>query len=83
MYCDCHIHMALDGSDWKAALARHKTAPDEAFIRATLKNYQALGFVFRADAGHEYGTIEKKGFRKLVVEQDGKPVIVPNPKWEK
>ena len=44
MYCDCHIHMALDGSDWKAALARHKTAPDEAFIRATLKNYQALGF---------------------------------------
>ena len=21
MHCDCHIHMALDGSDWKAALA--------------------------------------------------------------
>ena len=42
-----------------------------------------LFFVFRADAGHDYGTIEKKGFRKLVVEQDGKPVIVPNPKWEK
>ena len=51
MYCDCHIHMALDGSDWKAALARHKTAPDEAFIRATLKNYQALGFDFLRDRG--------------------------------
>ena len=43
MHCDCHIHMTLDGSDWKAALARHKTAPDEVFIRATLKNYQTLG----------------------------------------
>ena len=34
MHCDCHIHMALDGSDWKAALARHKTAPDEALLQA-------------------------------------------------
>ena len=55
MYCDCHIHMALDGSDWKAALARHKTAPDEAFIRATLKNYQALGFDFLRDGGDRWG----------------------------
>lgn len=39
-------------------------------------------FVFRSDAGHDYGTIEKKGYRKLIVEQDGKPVMIPNPKWE-
>lgn len=39
-------------------------------------------FVFRADAGHDYGTIETKGFRKLVVEKDGKPQIVDNPKWK-
>ena len=39
-------------------------------------------FVFRADAGHDYGTIETKGYRKLVVEQDGKPVLVDNPKWK-
>ena len=39
-------------------------------------------FCFRADAGHDYGTIETKGFRKLIVEQDGKPVIVDNPKWK-
>lgn len=38
-------------------------------------------FVFRADAGHDYGTIEKNGFRKLVVERDGKPTIVDNPKY--
>lgn len=38
-------------------------------------------FVFRADAGHDYGTIETKGYRKLLVEQDGKPEVVDNPKW--
>lgn len=39
-------------------------------------------FVFRADAGHDYGTIETKGYRQLVVEENGAPVCVPNPKWK-
>ena len=39
-------------------------------------------FAFRGDAGHDYGTIETKGFRKLLVEQDGKPEIIDNPKWK-
>jgi glucose-6-phosphate isomerase, archaeal len=39
-------------------------------------------FVFRGDAGHDYGSIETKGYRKLIVEQDGKPTIVDNPKWK-
>ena len=39
-------------------------------------------FVFRGDAGHDYGSIETKGYRKLVVEQDGKPVAVDNPNWK-
>jgi glucose-6-phosphate isomerase len=39
-------------------------------------------FVFRADAGHNYGTVETKGFRKLMVEEDGKPVIVDNLSWK-
>jgi len=39
-------------------------------------------FVFRADAGHDYGTIETKGYRKLIVEKDGQPVIIDNPKWK-
>ncbi|MBZ4645442.1 MAG: glucose-6-phosphate isomerase [Clostridia bacterium] len=39
-------------------------------------------FVFRADAGHDYGTIETKGYRKLIVEKDGKVEIVDNPKWK-
>jgi glucose-6-phosphate isomerase len=39
-------------------------------------------FVFRADAGHDYGTIEIKGYRKLLVEKDGKVEIIDNPKWK-
>lgn len=39
-------------------------------------------FVYRADAGHDYGTIEEKGYRKLVIEENGKPTIVDNPRWK-
>lgn len=40
-------------------------------------------FAFRGDAGHDYGTIETKGYRKLIVEgEDGKPEIIDNPKWK-
>lgn len=39
-------------------------------------------FVFRGDAGHDYGSIETKGYRKLLVEKDGKPQIVDNPRWK-
>jgi glucose-6-phosphate isomerase len=38
-------------------------------------------FIYPGDAGHDYGTIEAKGFRKLMVERDGKPTIIDNPKW--
>lgn len=38
-------------------------------------------FAFPGHAGHDYGTIETKGFRKLVVERDGKPVLIDNPRW--
>ncbi|NHJ19500.1 MAG: glucose-6-phosphate isomerase [Candidatus Lokiarchaeota archaeon] len=37
-------------------------------------------FVFRADAGHDYKTIETKGFRKIIVEKNGNPEIINNPK---
>jgi glucose-6-phosphate isomerase len=39
-------------------------------------------FTFRADAGHDYKTIETKGFRKLLIEKDGKPELIDNPKWK-
>ena len=38
-------------------------------------------FVFRSDAGHDYGTIETKGYRKLIVENNGSVEIIDNPRW--
>lgn len=38
-------------------------------------------YVFRADAGHDYGAIETKGFRRIVVERNGEPAVIDNPKW--
>jgi glucose-6-phosphate isomerase len=38
-------------------------------------------FVYPGHAGHDYGTIEQQGFRKLVVEQNGQPAIIDNPRW--
>ncbi len=38
-------------------------------------------FIYPGDSGHDYGTIETKGFRKLIVEQDGQPAIIDNPRW--
>lgn len=49
------------------------TSPDEPLITF---------FAFPGDAGHDYGTIETKGFRKIVVERDGGPVLVDNPRWQ-
>lgn len=40
-------------------------------------------FVYRSDAGHDYGTIESKGYRKLVVDRGGVPTQIDNPKWAK
>ncbi|OUS75567.1 glucose-6-phosphate isomerase [Paenibacillus sp. MY03] len=39
-------------------------------------------YVFRADAGHDYGTIETKGYRNIVVEQNKEVVLLDNPKWK-
>jgi len=39
-------------------------------------------FVYPGNSGHDYGTIESQGFRKLVVEMDGQPAIVDNPRWQ-
>jgi glucose-6-phosphate isomerase len=39
-------------------------------------------FAFRADAGHDYASIETKGFRKLVVEKHDKATLINNPKWQ-
>jgi glucose-6-phosphate isomerase len=40
-------------------------------------------FVYPGHSGHDYGTIETLGFRKLVVERNGVAEIIDNPRWKK
>ena len=40
-----------------------------------------LFFAYPGDAGHNYATIETQGFRKLILDKDGKVEIVDNPRW--
>jgi len=36
---------------------------------------------YPADAGYDYASIADNGFAKIVVERDGKPTLIDNPKW--
>ena len=55
MRADCHMHMILDGTDWRAAIGRHSECPDEVFIHRVLKTYRDLGFDYLRDGGDRWG----------------------------
>ena len=55
MHCDCHMHMVLDGVDWRAAIGRHAVGPDTAFIRAALETYRSRGITYLRDGGDRWG----------------------------
>jgi glucose-6-phosphate isomerase len=40
-------------------------------------------FVYPSHAGHDYGTIEQQGFRKLVIDRGQGIEFVDNPRWKK
>ena len=55
MQADCHMHMVLDGVEWRSAIDRHRERPDDACIRAALARYQALGCTYLRDGGDRWG----------------------------
>ena len=55
MGADCHMHMVLDGRDWKAAIARHRNGPDEVYIRSVLETYRQAGITYLRDGGDRWG----------------------------
>lgn len=55
MHADCHIHMVLDGVEWKSAIDRHGCGPDLPYIRKNLETYHNLGFTYLRDGGDRWG----------------------------
>lgn len=55
MNADCHIHMVLDGKDWKKAIERHRNGPDLPWIREVLSEYQQQGITYLRDGGDRWG----------------------------
>lgn len=55
MLADCHMHMILDGIEWRAAIGRHRERVDEDFVRRTLARYRDLGFGYLRDGGDRWG----------------------------
>jgi len=67
------VYLCLNGEGFMVMEHRSvNTSPNEDLVTF---------FVYPGNAGHDYGTIETQGFRKLVVERNGVPVIVDNPRW--
>ena len=55
MRSDCHMHMILDGYEWKTAIARHGTKPDDAWIRQQIEIYYKQGYTYLRDGGDRWG----------------------------
>ena len=54
MKADCHMHMILDGQNWRAAIDRHRNQPDIPWIHQILAEYQRQGFTYLRDGGDRW-----------------------------
>ena len=59
MKADCHVHMALDGVDWKAALGRHKNGADENLVHRILALWKDKGYTYLRDGGDRFGACRR------------------------
>ncbi len=55
MLADCHMHMVLDGVDWRSAIGRHRERPEENWVRQVLEGCRRLGFTYLRDGGDRWG----------------------------
>lgn len=51
-------------------------------INTGTRNFVFLA-VYPAEAGHNYAAIAEHGFASILVERDGRPQLVPNPRYRK
>lgn len=55
MPADYHVHMVLDGIDWRNAIDRHKNTVDTAWVHKTLALYRDKGYTYLRDGGDKWG----------------------------
>ena len=55
MRADCHMHMVLDGVEWRNAIRRHSENLNIPWIREQLEIYRDLGFEYLRDGGDRWG----------------------------
>ena len=55
MQADCHIHMLLDGVDWKQAIRRHENGVEKNYVHNTLAKWQEKGYTYLRDGGDRWG----------------------------
>ena len=55
MRADCHMHMVLDGVEWRNAIRRHSENLNIHWIRQQLETYRNLGFEYLRDGGDRWG----------------------------
>jgi glucose-6-phosphate isomerase len=51
-------------------------------VNASLSGDLVTFFVYPGNAGHDYGTIENQGYRKLVMDGKAGEMIIDNPRWK-
>ena len=56
---DCHMHMVLDGENWKTALQRHADGVDVPWVHKVLATYRDKGFTYLRDGGDRWGVGKK------------------------
>ena len=62
MAADCHMHMILDGYEWRSAIRRHsENGPDIPWIREILAIYRAQGYTYLRDGGDRWAPVPKLG----------------------
>lgn len=59
MFGECHMHMFMDGADYKKALQLHKTQVQETDIHKKLKKYRDMDITFLRDGGDIYGVSKR------------------------
>ncbi len=58
MNSDMHVHVLMDGKNYKEATLRHKNGVDKEYVHRLLNTYKQNGVNFLRDGGDNYGVSE-------------------------